>query len=151
LIKNRKLLIFIVISFLTLLISIFIFRPISISNFFSPTGQIQISITKLGLENNGSPKIEQSQKEYDVNSQEYQQILDVLEKYKIHWSFSSITNETTVENVKYKFLFSNENRVIQICDNSKIIINNKVYKIGYFNSKIYNDLCDELKSITNIT
>lgn len=126
--------------------SIYFFMPRKIIESSTLKGPLMISFVKSEFSDN-KPVNKTYRYEINESSAKFHKVTDTLSKYRYHLSMSTLTKNTLSANIRYSFIISAANNTISFCDDSKIIINGSVYKIGYWGNRKAKKLCNELINI----
>ena len=81
---------------------------------------------------------------FEYDSDEYRQLFDILDKYPYHRGLYSFTGDISIPKAgRTVTLYSSGNLIVLGCI-PKIIVNEKAYRLGYFNKEIQTNIIDEI-------
>ncbi len=84
---------------------------------------------------------------YDLNEEETNKVIKILNKYSYHICIETLTHRNSIEDYGYIYILALDNNIIMITDVSKIIINDRVYRVGYFGRTKIEEMISELMGI----
>lgn len=107
---------------------------------------ISIVYVDFSLENG---RANQSTKQYSiqVDSLEFQQMKEIFEKYSYHRSLDTIFSDASISGASKIFMICTNGVSMTIGNVPEIIMQDKVYRVGYWGSSEINDLNNELLEI----
>jgi hypothetical protein len=122
--------------------------PLPFSNGITNDTELWIQLIDIDVEN-GLPNNTVSNYRIQSDSEEYILILQILGKYSFHRSFRTFFSDTSINGNNAGFwlhLYSGEKQMIS-GGTGEVIINNRVYRIGWFGNKKALSLMNNLRSI----
>lgn len=144
---KKKIIIGITIVLLLVLSCAFLY-PLSFKNVISNTDDLYVVYTETGV-TDGMAQQESTEYQFASDSEEIQQILQILQKYSYHRSLRSMSGNSSLDGNKAGYwlkLYSNDNNII--CGGTnEIIVNDHVYHIGYLGNQKALSLMEEIRSV----
>jgi hypothetical protein len=145
-IKKRILFLVIILSIISIIV--YIFRPISFGKEFSNADEITVLYPVNLLDKDGKYKPDFKSLTFYSNSTKFHEIKNIIENYSYHKCFKTWINDGQLNGVHYQ-ISTNEKRIV-IAENSYIIIDSNIYRVGYFGNlkvkKMITELNDLLKT-----
>jgi hypothetical protein len=87
---------------------------------------------------------------FDSNSPEFKQLKQIFKEYSYHKCLDTWKNNPSIEFGEEPFIISNGSDKIIISTAPSIVINDKVYRVGYLGTSKIKDLHSELKKMLNL-
>jgi hypothetical protein len=126
--------------------------PLSFSDVMVDDIEIYFIVTDLGVDENG--RLENTTSNYIIkpDSDEFIQLRNILNKYSYHRSFRSFFNDTSMTGNDAGYWFhiyqiGTEVKTIITGGTGEVIINDRVYRIGYWSNKKALSMMDEIHNL----
>lgn len=141
-----KRIIFSIVSSLLLLLVVFLFYPLSFGNKIKENSKLFVVCIKTEYLY-GKPSTESKSYEFAPDTKEYKEIQSVLDQYLYHHCLRSIvkSNGLTGNGAEYVIqIYSGEDMIIFSSENNDILINDRIYKVGYLGNEKIASLTDDI-------
>ncbi len=140
----KKWILFLVTILTIVSIIVYIFRPIPFDKEFFNSNEITVMYPVNTMED-GTFKPDMKSLTFYSNSTKFHEIENIIENYSYHKCFKTWINEGQLNGVRYQILI-NEKRMV-IAENSYIIIDSNIYRIGYLGNSKVKKMITELKDL----
>ena len=129
--------------------------PLSFTNAITGDAEMRIIIWDLGIKESGHFDTTSIDYIFQPDSDEYTKIWNILDKYSFHRSFRSFFKDTSISgrkgadyNLQIYFVEEGKlSRSINTLGTGEIVVNDRVYRIGYWGNKKAIKLMDEVRSV----
>lgn len=128
-------------------ITIYIFKPITFSKDFFNSDSITISYVTDNTNDNGTIIPNMKNITFPSDSNKFHELELIFEKYSYHYCINTWTGKALSDNTTSAFLLSSNDKTIIISNAPHIIIDDKVYRVGYWGNVKINKLISELKDL----
>jgi len=145
----KKKFITITIILIFLIIGIIFLYPLSFENIISSNDDLGVVYIK-NVGSDGKPQHESTDYYYKSDSEEMKQIQQILRKYTYHRGLRSWSKNNLMEGENgsgyWLHLYFGENSIIS-GGTGEIIVNNYIYRIGYWGNKKAITLMEEIRKV----
>lgn len=143
-IKKRKL--FLVIVLFIILITVYIFRPIPFDEVFLNADKMSVSYFVNSMKD-GTICPDSKVLTFDSNSEKLDKIKKIFKKYSYHKCLKTWINDGISHDIGTVYQISVNGRIILITENSYIVIDSNIYRVGYLGNLKAKKMITELKDI----
>jgi hypothetical protein len=140
----KKWILFLITILTIVSIIVCIFRPIPFNKEFFNANEITVMYPANTIED-GIFKPDMKSLTFYSNSTKFHEIESIIENYSYHKCFKTWINDGQLNGVRYQILI-NEKRMV-IAENSYIIIDSNIYRIGYLGNSKAKKMITKLKDL----
>lgn len=144
---RKKHFVILVIILIFISVSIFIYRPIPFHKDFFNSDSITVIYVIDNKIDNGSIVPNTKSITFNNDTTNFYKLEQIIEKYSYHSCIHTLLGQSSINGISCYFDLLSKGQLIGITDNPHIIINDKVYRVGYWGDAKVNNLLGELKKL----
>lgn len=139
----------IIVGSIIVIICIIFVYPLSFDQYVRYKDKMEIGISNPQVVN-GKTKIDMKTYKYQKDSKEFQEIVKILDKYKYHCYVKTFLGMTATDGGDEGYvLISLGNDMIVVSGSGEVLINKRLYHLGFGDNKKAVAMMKEIKSVTN--
>ena len=154
----KKKIIFSLLGLAVIIFGLIMLWPLSLIDAITDNAEMRIVVWDFETKENGQFDTISTDYTFQPGSDEYIQILRILEKYSFHRSFRSFFNNTSMSgengaNYNLQIFFIDEgslSKSIITGGTGEIVVNDRVYRIGYWGNKRALEMMNEIRCVLKI-
>lgn len=128
-------------------LTIYMYRPIHFHKDTFNSNSITITYLIDNTIKNGTVVPDMQSITWNNHSTNFHKFEQLIEKYTYHKCIHTLIGKATCENTSRYFSLFSKNKIIYISDTPHIIIDDKVYRIGYWGDAKINNLIGDIKKL----
>lgn len=123
------------------------FCPLSFQHFLRDKEQMEVGISNPTVVN-GKTEIDMKTYTYKEDSKEFEEIANILNEYKYHCSTRTFLGMTATDGGTEGYvLISLKNDMIVLSGSGDVLINKRLYRIGYWQNEKIVQMMNEIKMV----